>query len=115
LRIIVYRRELDKCELIRTKGIYLNLKEDISKSTQNSYFELKEGDIMILYTDGLTEAENPDGDMLDIDGFVDIVGQHAHQKPAAMKEDIMADVIKWCDNKRNDDMALVIVKITRRF
>ncbi len=27
-----------------------------------------------------------------------------------MKNKIMADVIRWCDNKRDDDMTLVIVK-----
>ncbi len=27
-----------------------------------------------------------------------------------MKDMIMADVIKWCDNKRLDDMGIVIVR-----
>ncbi len=110
LRIIVYHRESGKCELIRTKGVYLNLKENISKATENSYFEMEEGDIMVLYTDGLTEAENPLGEMLDIGGFVKIIGKHVSQDPETMKENIMADVLKWCDNKKDDDMTLVVVK-----
>lgn len=110
LRIIVYRQKLNKCELIRTKGIYLNLKEDISKSIKNSYFELEKGDIMVLYTDGLTESENPDGEMLDIDRFTCIVKKYAHLKSEAMKEMIMAEVLGWCCNKMADDMTLVIVK-----
>jgi len=28
-----------------------------------------------------------------------------------MKDMIMADVIKWCDNKRLDDMSIVIVRM----
>jgi len=110
LRIIVYHRESGKCELIRTKGVYLNLKENISKSTKNSYFEMEEGDIMVLYTDGLTEAENPIGEMLDIGGFVKIIEKHVSQDPETMKENIMVDVLKWCDNKKDDDMTLVVVK-----
>ncbi|MDM8523166.1 SpoIIE family protein phosphatase [Desulfococcaceae bacterium HSG8] len=110
LRIIVWRRESRQCELIRTKGVYLNFISDISKPTKNSYFELGEGDIMVLYTDGLTEAENPEGEMLDIDGFINIVEKHSHQEPEAMKENIIADVLRWCDDKRDDDMTLVIVK-----
>jgi len=43
LRIIVHRRESGQCELIRTRGIYLNFRRDISKPTKNSYFELGEG------------------------------------------------------------------------
>ncbi|MDM8538224.1 ATP-binding protein, partial [Desulfobacterales bacterium HSG17] len=110
LRIIVYRRQSDSFELIRTKGLYLNFKEDISKPTKNSYFELEKGDIMVLYTDGLTEGENIEGEMLDINGFTDIVKKHVLLELEAMQENIMADVLKWCANKRDDDMTLVIVK-----
>jgi len=110
LRIIVHRRESGESELIRTRGVYLNFRKDISKPTKNSYFELGEGDVMVLYTDGLTESENPDGEMLDISGLIRIVEKHIRLEPEAMKESIMADVLEWCDNKREDDMTLVIVK-----
>ncbi|MDM8515283.1 SpoIIE family protein phosphatase [Desulfobacterales bacterium HSG16] len=110
LRIIVYRQEEDQYELIRTKGVYLNFKKDISKITKNSYFELGKGDVMVLYTDGLTESENPDGEMLDINRLAEMIKRYAHQEAEAMKENIMADVLDWCDNRREDDMTLVIVK-----
>lgn len=110
LSMIVFRRKTGECEFIRTKGIYLNFKKDISKATKNSEFYLDYGDILVLYTDGLTEARNPDGEMLDIGGFAELVEKHAHQEPEAMKDMIMADVIKWCDNKRADDMTIVLIK-----
>jgi len=110
LRIIIFRQKSGKCELIRTKGVYLNFIKDISKPTGNSYFQLEKGDIMVLYTDGLTEAQNSNGELLDIDRFLEIIEKHACHDPDAMKGNIMADVLKWCDNKREDDMTLVIVK-----
>lgn len=110
LRIIVYRQKWDEFELIRTRGVYLNLKEDISKATKNSYFEMNPGDIMVLYTDGLTEARNPEGELLDMDRFLKIIKLYVHKNPEVMKEHIMTDVLTWCDNKRDDDMTLVIVK-----
>ncbi len=112
LRIIVYRRESDKCELIMTKGVYLNFKKDVSKATKNGYFDLGEGDIMVLYTDGLTEARNSEGELLDIERFVNIIVRYArfNPDPEVMKENIMVDVLKWCDNRRDDDMTLVVVK-----
>jgi len=110
LRIIIFRRESGQCELIRTNGVYLNLKEDISKPIKNSYFEMGEGDVMVLYTDGLTEAKDSNGELLDIDRFLKIVEKHVRYDPEAMNANIMADVLKWCDNKRDDDMTLLIVK-----
>ncbi|MBF0203176.1 MAG: SpoIIE family protein phosphatase [Desulfamplus sp.] len=110
LRIIVYRQQSCQCELIKTKGVYLNFKKDISKVTKNFYFQLGEGDIMVLYTDGLTEAENTDKKMLDIKGLMKIVKKYALQESETMKENIMADVLQWCNYKIKDDMTLLIVK-----
>ncbi len=93
LSMIVFRQKTGACELIRTRGVYLNFKKDISKATKNAEFSLDPGDVLVLYTDGLTEAEDRDGKMLDLDGFVKIVEKHAHQEPEAMKDTIMADVI----------------------
>jgi len=115
LRIIVFRRESGQFELIRTEGIYLNFKKDISRSIKNAYFELGEDDIMILYTDGLTEARNSDGELLDIKGFIDILKRHTGHdpNPEIMTLNILTDVLNWCDNIREDDMSLVIVKRKR--
>jgi len=110
LSMVVFRQKTGECELIRTNGIYLNFKKDISKGTKNAKFFLDSGDILVLYTDGLTEANNPDGKMLDIDGFIKVIKKHAHMDPDAMKEMIMADVIQWCNNNRADDMTIVIIK-----
>ncbi|MCP3892093.1 MAG: SpoIIE family protein phosphatase [Desulfobulbaceae bacterium] len=110
LRIIIYRRRTNQCELVSTKGVYLNLKEDISKPTINSYFEMETEDIMVLYTDGLTEAANREGELLDTEGLIALVIKHAHLKTEVMKDRIMDDVMKWCYNKRDDDLTLLIVK-----
>ena len=110
LSMIVFRQNTGVCELIKTRGVYLNFKENISRGTQNGDFRLDRGDILVLYTDGLTEANNPDGKMLDLDGFVKIVEKHVRREPEAMKNMVMADVIQWCDNKRADDMSIVVIK-----
>ncbi|OQX24401.1 MAG: hypothetical protein BWK80_21060 [Desulfobacteraceae bacterium IS3] len=110
LSMIVFRQKTGDCEFIRTRGVYLNFKSDISKATKNDEFSLDAGDFLVLYTDGLTEAENTEGKMLDLDGFVNIVKNYADQPSKVMKDMIMNEVIRWCDDKRNDDMTLVIIK-----
>jgi len=109
LRIIIYRKKSGLCELIETKGAYLNLKKDISKSIINSYFELNNDDIMVLYTDGLTEARR-DNSLLDIDRFIEIIGKHIQNNLEKMKENIFADVLKWSNNHVEDDMTMILVK-----
>lgn len=110
LRIILHRRKTGQCDLVPTTGVYLNFRKDISKSTKNAYLELAPGDIMVLYTDGLTEAENPDGELFDIHGLVDAVRRHAAREPETMRDAIMDDVLAWCGGGREDDMTLLIVR-----
>lgn len=110
LSMILYRKKTKKCELVKTRGIYLNLKKDISRSIKNRDICMNSGDILVLYTDGLTEAVNPHGKILDIEGLVRIIIKHAVCNPESMKNKILKDVISWCGNHRTDDMAVVIVK-----
>ncbi len=110
LSMLVFRRKTRARELIRTRGVYLNLKKDVSGAVRNAEFRLDPGDVLVLYTDGLTEAVTPDGRMLDIDGFVNIVERHASEPPGRMKDMILTDVRKWCDDKRKDDMSIVVIK-----
>ncbi len=110
LTMLLFRKSTGTVEFIRTTGVYLNFKEDISRATQNARFSLDAGDILVIYTDGLTEAENQQGKMLDLDGFVNIVEKHIDETPVIMKDRIIADVTRWCNNRLVDDMTLVIVK-----
>ncbi len=110
LSLIIYRQKTKSTDFIKTKGIYLNFKKDISKGINNQEFRLEPGDVLVLYTDGLTEAQNADGNILDIEGFVKIIETHVHQDVEDMKTLIMEDVLRWCDHKRLDDMSIVIIK-----
>ncbi len=110
LSLIIHREASKTFELIKTRGVYLNFKNDISKATKNSEFTLNPGDILVLYTDGLTEAVNSSGRMLDIDGFLEILEKYIHESPETMKEMVMSEVLQWCDNKPEDDMTILIIK-----
>ena len=110
LSLVVYRKKDKICERIKTEGVFLNFIEDISHATVNSYLTLDSGDILVLYTDGLTEAKNSKGELLDIGGFMKIVETHAHEDTEMLRDSIVRDVMKWCDSIRADDMSLVVAK-----
>ena len=113
LDLIIHRQAAQTCELIDTDGVFLNFIPDIADITTNATFTLDIGDTLILYTDGLTEAWNAAGNMLDVSGFLDIVQRHAGKATVAMRDAIMQDVLTWCANMRKDDMSLVVVRRVR--
>ena len=110
LSMILCRKKNGLCELIRTRGIYLNFKKDISRATKNGEFLMEPGDVLVLYTDGLTEAEDKNGTMLDVDRFVKIVEKYSHLDCKTMKKKIIDDVLQWSENYRADDMTIVIIR-----
>jgi sigma-B regulation protein RsbU (phosphoserine phosphatase) len=75
--------------------------------------EIKPGQIIMIGTDGIWEAQNPKGEMFGKERFKDVIRQYADQ-PA---KEIIQAVIKQVDNfshpqEKADDVTLVVTKIT---
>lgn len=110
LDLIVYRHRSRTCELIETDGVFLNFIEDISHATNNADFMLEIGDILVLYTDGLTEAINAKNSLFDVSGLMSSITKHAVKDIDAMRDALIHDVLIWCDQDRDDDMSLVVIR-----
>ncbi len=75
--------------------------------------DMQPGDVIVYYTDGVTEAENPDEEPYGEERLITIIQQFAEQSAQALMNAIMADVNAFCqDAAQFDDMTLVIVRYT---
>ncbi|MBN2444425.1 MAG: substrate-binding domain-containing protein [Spirochaetales bacterium] len=110
LDLLVYRQQTKTCEQIETAGTWLNLKPDIRNEIKNEELNIGIGDILILYTDGLTEVFNKQKKLLDTEGFMNIIARHAEKDVETMQDAIFEDVKAWNDGDPKDDMSLVIVR-----
>ena len=110
LSMVLYRHATSTIELIKTEGVFLNFIPEIGDVTPNASFRLEVGDVLVLYTDGLTESFAPDGSMLDLSGFQNIVLSHAEEPLRSMRDNIFADVLNWSHQERKDDMSLLLVR-----
>jgi sigma-B regulation protein RsbU (phosphoserine phosphatase) len=68
---------------------------------------LTPGQTLLLYTDGLTEARTPDGDMLGPEGLADFLAQRETPVSAASLVDDIAAMIQGLSNGVRDDIALL--------
>lgn len=108
--LIIYRQKEHRCIQIPTRGTYLNFLDDIEDQLFDDECVLEKEDILILYTDGITEARNGKKEFLDIPGLEKLIIKYAHMNIDIMGEYIIKDVLAWCDNVQKDDMSLVLVK-----
>jgi sigma-B regulation protein RsbU (phosphoserine phosphatase) len=74
---------------------------------------LQPDDMLIYYTDGLTEAENAEGDYYGEQRLIEAVLQAAGQPAEAVLEHIVQDVESFCAGvPLFDDLTLVVVRYT---
>lgn len=104
-----YRAATNSVEWLPRGGRPLGWFENIPLQVQD--VTLGVGDVIVLYTDGLTEAENLDQDQYSKERLADIV-QHYHDQPAeSIKGHVLADVHHFQgEAPAFDDLTLVIVR-----
>lgn len=108
--IIVYRAAEKKCEFITTEGCYLGLIPEVEPSTENRDFTLNKDDILVLYTDGITEARQKGKKMLDSDGLAGIIEQNAHKSVDEIKDTVLEQTLEWYGEKQKDDITMIIAR-----
>ena len=72
--------------------------------------QLSPGDILVLYTDGVTEATNAEGDEFGESRLIQSLLAHRDRPVASLLEMIFADVQKFRSGEQGDDITLVIAR-----
>jgi phosphoserine phosphatase RsbU/P len=73
--------------------------------------QLHPGDVLVLYSDGVSEAQNPSGEEFGVDRLCEVIKQHV-DKPACRLRDRIEDALSKFSNNTpaGDDITFVIVK-----
>jgi sigma-B regulation protein RsbU (phosphoserine phosphatase) len=78
---------------------------------EESKLELQSGDLLVCYTDGISEPENEYGEMFGEERLIEIVAKNAAQDDGAIIESVMEAVRQWTGvPELSDDMTLLLVR-----
>lgn len=102
-----------KVELIDTLdlGFPVGLEEDITDFINQTEIYLNPGDGVILYTDGITEAENEWGELYGLERLSEIVSKNWQCCAKEIKDIIINDVRQHIgEQKVYDDITLIVLK-----
>jgi len=100
-------------ELIDTidLGFPIGLDSDIADFIGQTQIELQPGDGVVLYTDGITEAENLAGVQYGLERLCEIVSQNWSQDADRIRQAAIADLRQHIgEQKVFDDITLVVLK-----
>jgi len=77
---------------------------------EQSAVQLAPGDVLVLYTDGITEAENAQGDFLGEDRLLEFVRTNLGRTAREIQDAVLAEIQKFTgDMPQSDDIALVVL------
>ncbi|PWU06843.1 MAG: hypothetical protein C5B51_11475 [Terriglobia bacterium] len=96
-------------ERIDSTGLPLGLFSDARYTIR--HIPLNSGDSLILYTDGITEAEDPEGNSYEEERLIGSLHNHAARDGMVMTESVLRDVTHFrgpCPQQ--DDMTLLVVR-----
>ena len=86
-------------------------KFDESAQYYSTEVEWHSGDLLVLYSDGITEAFNPDAEMYGLERFKALISKKRHLSPMEIKAEILSDLQAYQqDESTNDDITLVVAK-----
>jgi len=99
------------CERLTDGGIALGMFERSSYSTGRAM--LQPDDLVAVYSDGITEAENPGGRPFDETGLETALRAHARDALTAIGAGVVAAVERHTDEKRfADDLTVLLLRRT---
>lgn len=110
-RLIVYRQESGTCELIKPGGVMLGMLDDVEDFLHDQELELKSGDTVVLYTDGITEARSRDDQLYGMDALVEKVEKYGSGPINELIEAIRDDLDQFMEGQiQFDDITLVALR-----
>lgn len=91
-------------------GMLLGILADVDYEERE--LELHPGDILVLYTDGVTEARNEAGELFGERGLRQAIEEGGKLSAAGLLEEIYRRVYKHCEGiSQRDDITLIVMRI----
>ncbi|MGD2182680.1 AAA family ATPase [Lusitaniella coriacea] len=110
LIIVRSEGEIERIDTIDL-GFPIGLDEGIADFIAQERIQLNVGDVAVLYTDGITEAENPESAQYRLERLCQVIQASRHQSAAEIRTSIVEDVRNYIgEQKVFDDITLVVMK-----
>jgi serine phosphatase RsbU (regulator of sigma subunit) len=112
--LLLYRARLGHVERITPQGAWVGVLPDIRSLTEEATCRLEEDDVLVLYTDGITEALDENNEMYGVERLSGAL-KRLHDRPVdEIRDGILTEVETWASVQK-DDVTLVVARQGRRF
>ena len=109
--ILIYRAKDNIVESIQSGGFMLGIIPDISQFLEDNRLYLAPKDKIVLYTDGVTEARNPNEELFSLGRLKGLLSEHGHKPADELLNSIKDEVYSFMGiREQYDDITLVVLE-----
>jgi len=105
---IIYRKKTNSVEIFESRGKWLGISIDM-ETPPRQFLEMEIGDILLLYTDGITEAFNLEGNVYGMERLSEMLLANADLSSREIRDKILNDVESFMHYQR-DDITMMVIK-----
>jgi phosphoserine phosphatase RsbU/P len=99
--LLVWRAREKRAVPIEENGLFLGAFPGCAY--KDVTFNFEPGDRCVLYTDGILEAPNPQGEEFGNKRLLDFLREHAHLPAQEFCDALLARIEQWCGRRENED------------
>jgi serine phosphatase RsbU (regulator of sigma subunit) len=107
--LMIHRTAKRSVEVVISRGTWLGIVDDLDGLLEDAELRLGIGDVLLLYTDGVTEAASKSGEMFGDGRLKDALEKHAQLEVGRLVERL-ADEVSRYTAKQSDDVTIVAVR-----
>ncbi|NIM18999.1 MAG: anti-sigma factor antagonist [Candidatus Latescibacteria bacterium] len=113
--MVLYRREANETYFLNPKGfpVGISLPDEslFRRSISLEKIKLKKDDMLLIYTDGVTEAMDPQREQYGEDRMLRLIKRYGHLHPKEFISKLEADIRTFTGGQpQNDDITVVAIK-----
>ncbi|WP_437644018.1 SpoIIE family protein phosphatase [Sorangium sp. So ce362] len=107
--LIVCRARTRRCVCIQSSGVWVGALPAIDAMTRDAEFVLEDGDLLVLYSDGATEARDAHREQFGLERLCSTIESSQDAPADAIRDRIMREVEGWCPSP-DDDVTVVVAR-----
>ena len=107
-----YHRKTHTIEAYDTAGLFIGAMADARDSYEEKTSRLEFGDLLVLFTDGITEQTNANGEEFGNNRLQNLVLQNSDQSPQNIADVIWEELLRFAGGQRiRDDVSMVVLRV----